>query len=137
MTTFMRNHRIHFIIAFAFLVIFLYLGSFLITNPKIAKQESPEVINTGKNYEAVLSEEGFYPPVITINHGDTVTFKTTLKEDFWPASDLHPTHSIYPEFDPQEPIEATSSWTFQFLKVGLWKYHDHLNPYLRGTIIVK
>jgi len=53
-----------------------------------------------------------------------------------PASDLHLTHGIYPEFDPQEPIDPKNSWSFQFLKFGKWKFHDHLNPYYRGIINV-
>jgi hypothetical protein len=60
-----------------------------------------------------------------------------LEEDFWPASDLHPTHGIYPEFDPQDGIPADEKWTFQFLKSGSFKYHDHLNPFFRGIIFVK
>ena len=137
MNAFMRNYKIYFILPLIFLFILLFLGCFLIINTIIAKKESPEIISTGKNYEALLNEQGFSPAEITIHRGDTVTFKTALKEDFWPASDLHPTHRLYPEFDPLQPIDATYSWTFQFLKVGAWKYHDHLNPYLRGTIIVK
>ena len=91
----------------------------------------------GQIHEIVLGENGFTPNEITIKPGDSIKFTTELNEPFWPASNLHPTHGIYPEFDPQRPIEATSSWTFQFLKLGIWKYHDHLNPYLRGTIIVE
>jgi plastocyanin len=53
-----------------------------------------------------LTELGFVPAEITINKGDTVLFKTTQTADFWPASDLHPTHGIYSEFDPQNPVDS-------------------------------
>ncbi len=83
-----------------------------------------------------LRPDGFYPQEITIDKGDTVTFSTTRNVYFWPASDLHPTHKIYPEFDPKEPIDADKTWSFKFDKVGAWKYHDHLAPLYRGTITV-
>ena len=83
-----------------------------------------------------LTENGFVPDPITVTQGTTVTFKTNRAEAFWPASDLHPTHDIYPEFDPKEPTDANKTWSFKFDKVGTWKYHDHLFPYYRGTITV-
>jgi hypothetical protein len=83
-----------------------------------------------------LTEEGFSPKDLTVLKGQTVTFKTSRGKDFWPASDLHPTHGIYPEFDPLEPVAADKSWGFRFDKVGEWRYHDHLFPYYRGTIKV-
>jgi plastocyanin len=84
-----------------------------------------------------LQELGFSPQKITIQQGDTVIFRTTLNTPFWPASDLHPTHEIYSEFDPQEPIDPHNTWSFNFQKKGTWDFHDHLNPFFRGQIIVK
>lgn len=83
-----------------------------------------------------LTEYGFSPATLTIQKGDTLTFKTTREKTFWPASNLHPTHTIFPEFDPQEPIEPDTSWSFTFNKLGTWKYHDHLAPSFEGSIIV-
>lgn len=85
----------------------------------------------------ILEETGFSPQQLTINKGDSITFKTTRGKPFWPASDLHPTHGIYPEFDPQEPIDLDKSWSFTFKKSGSWRFHDHLSPFYRGTITVK
>lgn len=94
-------------------------------------------VSTGKINTISLSENGFTPNELTIKKGGTVKFVTTRDKPYWPASNLHPTHGIYPEFDPQKPIEASDSWSFKFDKVGSWKYHDHLSPYFRGTIIVE
>ena len=84
----------------------------------------------------ILNEDGFSPQEITIIRGQSVTFKTTRGKQFWPASDLHPSHTIYPEFDPLEPIQPDKSWTFRFDKIGSWKLHDHLAPSYRGVINV-
>lgn len=95
----------------------------------------PQQVSKGAQ-TVVLREEGYDPATVTVTKGTTVIFTSTRNEAFWPASDLHPTHDIYPEFDPKEPIEASKSWSFRFDKVGSWKYHDHLFPYYRGTITV-
>ena len=55
------------------------------------------------NHTIVLSDEGFYPEEITIQKGEVVRFVTERDKEFWPASNLHPTHEIYSEFDSKEP----------------------------------
>jgi plastocyanin len=79
---------------------------------------------------------GFSPSKITIHKGQAVVFKSATGKDFWPASDFHPTHTMYPEFDPKHPLKATESWRFVFTKAGVWTFHDHLSEYMRGTVIV-
>jgi plastocyanin len=84
----------------------------------------------------VLTEEGFEPREIHITKGTKVTFTTTRQNQFWPASNLHPSHEIYPEFDPKYPLEPTESWSFVFDKPGVWRFHDHIRSYFTGTIYV-
>jgi hypothetical protein len=90
-----------------------------------------------KTHLVILKESGFEPKELTIQKGDIVQFKTEISDSFWPASDIHPTHGIYPEFDPQEPIEPSQTWSFRFNKEGSWKFHDHLQPVFRGIITVQ
>lgn len=84
-----------------------------------------------------MNAEGFFPESVRIKKGQSVTWLNEGGQPHWPASDLHPTHGIYPEFDPQEPITPGESWTFTFTKLGVWRYHDHLRPILRGIIEVR
>ena len=63
-------------------------------------------------------------------------FISTWGKEFWPASDFHPTHSVYPAFDPKRPLKADESWRFVFDRAGVWTYHDHLSENTTGTIIV-
>ncbi|MEX0652017.1 MAG: hypothetical protein WD509_00900 [Candidatus Paceibacterota bacterium] len=103
-------------------------------------------ITHGKNPDGVgdlslsrvitLGDDGFIPSELTILEGESVTFVTTRSNFFWPASNLHPSHSIYSEFDPKRPLTPEESWTFTFNKSGQWEYHDHLTPYFIGTIFV-
>lgn len=88
-------------------------------------------------YTIQLTEDGFMPSTITIAKGDTVVFTTSRGKPFWPASDLHPTHTIYQEFDPKEPVAPDKSWSFRFDKAGEWHFHDHLDSSFRGTITVR
>lgn len=83
-----------------------------------------------------LTEDGFSPSELSIKAGDTVTFVTKNGKRFWPASNLHPSHELYPEFDPLLPVMPEESWSFTFTKVGEWQYHDHLAPYYTGVITV-
>ena len=83
-----------------------------------------------------MTESGFEPPTITIPQNSEVEFKNLDNTLRWPASDIHPTHGIYPQFDPKKPIQPGDSWVFKPKKVGTWKYHDHLLPHQRGTVTV-
>lgn len=116
------------------LLIYLSLGVLVLSSVLfVALNKAP----SGNMFEVTQTEDGFTPEKITIKKGDTVIFKTKRNKFFWPASDLHPTHLIYPEFDPKDPIDPKKSWSFKFEKVGTWKYHDHLAPYYTGAIEVK
>jgi len=116
------------------LIIIFEAGLFLkdkISSSNIFTSSNPQT------YTVNLTEDGFSPQDLTINKGDAVVFTTNRKQPFWPASNLHPTHGIYPQFDPRQPIESNQSWSFRFDKVGTWKYHDHLAPLYRGVINVE
>lgn len=84
-----------------------------------------------------VGNSGYTPDKITIKKDETVKFVNAASEDRWPASNIHPTHQIYPEFDPKRPIPAGQSWSFTFDKVGIWRCHDHLEPTHTCTITVE
>ncbi len=84
-----------------------------------------------------MQSDSFDPPTLTIKVGDTVEFRNESGDDKWPASDNHPTHELYPGFDAKRPLLDGESYEFTFDRVGSWGYHDHLNPAIRGTIVVE
>lgn len=60
----------------------------------------------------------------------------------WVATDPHPDHTAYPEFDVLRANggkypEPRNDFSFTFDKVGTWTYHNHTNPTDKGKIIVK
>ena len=96
-----------------------------------SKEDSP------KEYVITLTDSGFSPNEITLKEGDTLRFRTERNRPFWPASDLHPTHTIYPGFDSRFPIHPEMEWSFTFTQPGRWRYHDHLDPQHLGLVIVQ
>lgn len=84
-----------------------------------------------------FTDDGFEPSTLTVKAGDTVKFENKSSDDFWPASNDHPTHLLYPGFDAKKPILSGDSYSFTFTKTGTWGYHNHLEPDVQGTIIVQ
>jgi plastocyanin len=84
-----------------------------------------------------LTDEGFEPRSVEVESGRTVVFENVGDEAHWPASDDHPTHELYSAFDPEEPVEPGAEWSFTFDRSGEWQYHDHMNPYLTGKVVVR
>lgn len=109
-----------------FLVIFF---SLLFLLPTTVSAHSQTVI-------IEMTEEGFSPQSITLDENSAVIFINKDTKDRWPASNVHPTHELYPEFDPKKPIKVGASWPFKPKKAGEWKFHDHLLPHMRGKITV-
>ncbi|HEY0964264.1 MAG TPA: hypothetical protein VGE31_00520 [Candidatus Paceibacterota bacterium] len=88
-------------------------------------------------YTIEITNEGYNPVDLTILQGDTVVFKNSDTVPHWPASNIHPTHQIYSDFDPMKGVPPGESWSFTFTKAGDWRWHDHIYPEQVGTINVQ
>jgi len=100
--------------------------------------------------EIEMTSSGFSPATLNIKQGDKVTFVNKDSSAHWPASAMHPTHTVYPGsdikkcgtneerniFDACNDIPPGESWSFTFNEKGNWGYHDHLSASLFGKIIV-
>lgn len=95
--------------------------------------QSPDVMV----YEITFNGSSYSPSSLTIKQGDIVVFKNNSDKKFWPASNDHPSHTIYPEFDADKGIDAGGKFEFKFAKVGSWGFHDHITPSAKGTIKVE
>jgi plastocyanin len=84
----------------------------------------------------IVTDDGFNPDKLTVKKGTVVKFVNADKYYHWPASDPHPSHSFYPEIDPHEPVKPDTTWEVQLDKPGKWGIHDHLAPYIIGTLEV-
>lgn len=97
-----------------------------------------------------MTEEGFNPKNIEIQQGTTIIFKNMGSQEHWPASNIHPDHTVYPGsdikkcgtneanaiFDSCGGIKPGEEYSFKFDNVGRWRFHDHILPELSGEIKV-
>ncbi|MFH1769619.1 MAG: hypothetical protein ABH833_03055 [Parcubacteria group bacterium] len=113
----------------------------------------PEIIYEGELYFVKYTDIGYSPQTVRIQKGDTVVFNNQSTQDLWTASDVHPTHTAYPnsgiekcdlEESEREVVFDSCigkipglAWTFTFDELGEWSYHNHLSPSHKGTIIVE
>lgn len=94
------------------------------------------ISNPFKEQRIYMNKDGFSPDTVKVSQYTPVIFVNNDTSDRWPASNVHPTHDDYPEFDPQDPIKPGESWTFVPEKEGTWQFHDHIFPHKKGTIVV-
>ena len=105
-------------------------------------------------FHALISytDEGFVPESVNIERGQTVRFvnNASAETGTWPASAVHPTHTIYPGsgiskcdtseqssiFDACRELQPGEFWEFTFTEAGEWRYHDHTHAYHTGAVIV-
>ncbi|MSU74070.1 hypothetical protein EXS56_02940 [Candidatus Kaiserbacteria bacterium] len=85
----------------------------------------------------VLTDAGFRPERVIVDVGTTLIFTTTRGRPFWPGSNPHPSHTLYPELDSKDAISASASWVFVAEKPGVWGYHDHIRSYFTGVVFVE
>ena len=91
----------------------------------------------GQTVNVEMKPRAFTPDPITVTKGTKVCWKNDDELDRWPASNIHPTHEIFSAFDPKMPVAPGETWCFVFSKLGIWKYHDHVEPDLVGTVNVE
>lgn len=77
------------------------------------------------------------PDPVAIKKGQTVCWVNEDSVNRWPASNIHPTHGIYPEFDSKGELGPQERWCFIFKRAGIWTYHDHIFPEIVGTVNVE
>lgn len=116
------------------LLLLLVVSSLLLVNAPIGA-----LAHGGVNDDELIirmTANGFEPRELTVVEDDEILFINNDDTDRWPASNFHPTHTLYPEFDPLKGIPPGESWKTTFKKVGVWKMHDHLIPHFTGKITV-
>lgn len=147
--------RLLLYIVFVFLFLFLFLGcKDKETTTQLPSQETtlPPLLSPQENKEQSviieMKDDGFFPKSLSLAAGTTVTFVNKGSTAIWPASDYHPTHTLYPGsgirkcasgetiFDACQEIPPGGAWSFRFTEKGSWGYHDHRNPGMRGIIVV-
>lgn len=90
-----------------------------------------------RTYGIGYTSSCFNPADLTIKKGDTVVFANASNGNMWPASNKHPSHTLYPEFDANGNVSSGGRYSFTFNQTGSWGYHDHIKPSCVGVITVE
>ncbi len=113
--------------------------------PELTEEQTPAttagnaITQDKENMEKVVvtyTDTGFSPTSVTVKKGTTVTFTNTSTSGMWVASAVHPTHQLLPGFDQLTSSANGTSYDYTFVKVGTWKYHNHVAPSFTGSIVV-
>lgn len=83
------------------------------------------------------TSNGFVPVTMTILTGQSITWVNEDAVSHQVNSDPHPTHRLYPILNTVGLINPGESKSVTFTTPGAYTYHDHLNPQLKGTVIVQ
>lgn len=86
--------------------------------------------------EVVVNATGFEPQTVTIKAGGKVLWTNSAGGVVNVSSDSHPTHQLNKFLNLGEFSEGSSVEAI-FEKPGTYKYHNHLKPEQRGTVIVQ
>lgn len=98
----------------------------------------------------IITPKGFEHDILTIPAGTSVTWINMDEKQHWPASDFHPTHTLYPDsgivkcgtgeegkiLDACRGLEKGQNYAFTFTQLGKWRLHDHLNSGLTMQVEV-
>lgn len=101
------------------------------TQPVAPKPDEPTYVTVK------MSQDGFNPAQITIKKGTIVRFTNVGEGDMWPASNPHPAHTTYQDFDARRKVKPGETYEFKFKNVGKWGCHDHLSPGLTCRIVIE
>ena len=90
-----------------------------------------------KEIEVSYTDNGFNPIIAIVEQGATVKFTNDSRITMWVASNPHPDHSAYSNFNSKTAVPPGAAYSFTFTKIGSWKYHNDTATSHTGTITVE
>lgn len=128
-----------------FIVILLAFAVFLTALITRTKPErpvlSPPVPAAPEDTIIRIINNQFVPQDIVVREGKRVWWVNEDAQLHWVASDPHPTHTNLPRLDSLGELQHGESFSFTFMNVGRFSYHDHAaalknGEYARGSVSV-
>lgn len=105
--------------------------------PEITVSPVMEASPVAEQATVEINDTGFMPATVRVKAGTTVTFVNNGQALHWPASAPHPAHTDLPEFNAKKGLATGEEYAMMFDKVGTWRFHDHLNPTMTGSVVVE
>lgn len=97
---------------------------------------------SGKSAATVtMTDAGFDPSTVTINAGESITWVNNSSKTVQVGSADHPTHTKNSSLTGGQfviDLKAGESKTVSAgTNVGIWGYHNHLNPTVFGKVVIE
>ncbi len=100
-------------------------------------EESTTSANESAEMMVKISSNGYSPSSLTVKAGTKVTWMNEDTENHTVNSAPHPAHTDYPPLNTVGLLKPNESKSLTFDTPGTYKYHDHLNPTLFGSVTVE
>jgi plastocyanin len=117
------------ILLLSILGVALAVADLTTTEPPITQTQQEEITVT-------ITDQGFEPETLLVTAGTKVVWKNKGEQVHTVVSGPHPTHQNHPGLESPD-IPKGGSYSYTFTQAQTYDYHDHLNPTLNGTVIVK
>lgn len=139
------------LIAMLFIGGFFYIRSQQTSGPPQPQVAQPEQTETPSPQELLspsptdqtqevtveINTSGFSPAKITIKASGKVTWVNNDTQNHQVNSAIHPTHLLYPPLNTIGLLKPAEKKSLIFPDKGTYRYHDHLNPSLTGSVVVE
>ncbi|MFA7216586.1 MAG: hypothetical protein WC095_01235 [Candidatus Paceibacterota bacterium] len=105
------------------------------TNTKNTASQDKAYLGVDGIYVVKYTDEGFVPSNLQIPRGKSIRFINNSSKGMRVSSDekASPTFS---ELTQSETVGKGSTYTFSFVKEGLWVYYNGAIPSHRGSVVV-
>ena len=129
--------KVKLLVIIAALLLVLIIGLAL-KNSKTFTKPGKQASQVQSQAQIEITKDGFLPATITVTKGTRVTWTNKDSKVHRVASNPHPEHTGLPGLDSKDVIGIQGgTYSFTFDKPGEYTYHDHLNPTVNGTVVVK
>ena len=126
----------HFILFIALFVLIFATACATAPASKVAPQAETSATPGAVAFNIAIVNGQFVPATIEIPVNSYVVWTNVDNLPHFVASNPHPLHTDLPGLS-SGLIKPEVKYEFQFIRPGSWGYHDHLNPSVGGTIVVK
>ena len=135
----MNSYRSVIIFFLIVLIAAAFWGAIRYFNILEEEQRSPIPVARRDQQMAVIhiTDRGFNPQRSEIAKGEMVEFINDDREQHWPASDVHPFHTMCPGFDALRGLKTGERYWIAFTRSQTCHFHDHFNPSLTGVITIQ
>lgn len=102
-----------------------------------ASSVATEAAVVANEAQIFYTDSGFTPGSLKVKSKTMVTFTNSSGQKMWVASNVHPLHADLPGFDELTAVDRGGTYTYAFVKVGAWVYHNHVIPGETGVVVVE